>query len=134
MMCLIKVSRDFSGTRTARLILFLFERVNSLVDAGKAVDTVYHDFSKAFDKVPHDNLVSKLVKTGLYKVTTKRICNWLAGRIQRVLINGSSSPWKEVATGVPRCTVLWPILFNIFINDLDEAIEGISIISADDTK
>ena len=61
---------DFSGLNPARLILFLFfERVTSLVHAGNVVDIVYLDFSKAFDKVPHDILVNKLVKTGLYKVT-----------------------------------------------------------------
>ena len=53
--------------------------MTSLVDAGNVVDIVYLDFSKAFDKVPHDTLVRKLVETGLDKVTIKWICNWLAG-------------------------------------------------------
>ena len=67
--------------------------MTSLVDVGNEVDIVYLDFSKAFDKVPHDILVRKLVKTGLDKVTIQWICNWLADRTQRMLINGSSSSW-----------------------------------------
>ena len=82
----------------------------------------------------HDILVRKLVKTGLDKVTIQWICNWLADRPQRVLINGSFSSWREVTSRVPQVYVLWLVLFNIFVNDLNEAIEGILIKFADDTK
>jgi retron-type reverse transcriptase len=97
---------------------------------------VYLDFAKAFDKVPHKRLVKKLRAHGIKGRVLRWVKSWLFCRRQRVVLNGKFSSWEEVLSGVPQGSVLGPLLFVIFINDIDEAVPEVEIIKkfADDTK
>ena len=115
-------------------LLEYLETVTKFLDDGVPVDVIYLDFAKAFDKVPHARLLKKLEAHGIGGQYARWIKNWLADRKQRVNINGKVSGWAEVKSGVPQGSVLGPLLFLIFINDIDEGIISKIWKFADDSK
>jgi hypothetical protein len=108
-----------------------------VVDSGKGFDVIYLDFAKAFDKVPLERLLSKCRAHGIRGRVLCWIRSWLTGRQQRVVLNGKFSSREDALSGVPQGSVLGPLLFVIFINDLEDSVEGLLDILrkfADDTK
>ena len=115
-------------------MLCLLEEITKWIDVGSPVDIIYLDFQKAFDKVPHQRLLLKLKAHGIGDSITDWIEQWLTDRRQRVVVDGEVSNWKSVLSGVPQGSVLGPILFLIYINDLDDSITSNVLKFADDTK
>ena len=109
------------------------DKITTYIDEGLPVGAIYLDFSKAFDRVPHCRLAMKLNEHGIGGDVNRWITEWLLGRVHRVIINGTSSGWSPIKSGGPQGSVFGPILFVIYINDIDEMHNNI-LKFADDTK
>ena len=123
-----------SGKSCLTNTLETLEAWTRLMDAGIGVDVVYLNYRKAFDTVPHRRLIRKLESMELGSGTVKWIWDFLKDRKMRVQVNGSFSSWRGVCSGVPQGSVLGPLLFLLFVNDLPDWIGTNIRLFADDAK
>ena len=91
-----------------------------LLDEGIPIDVVCLDFAKAFDSVPHRRLLIKLESYDIQGNLLNWIEDFLIGRRQRVVVNGAPSSWAPVNSGIPQGSVLGPLLFICYVNDMPE--------------
>jgi len=123
-----------SGRSCLTNLLEVLEAWTRILDSGYGVDVIYLNYKKAFDTVPHRRLLLKLSMFGIDDSTLQWIMSFLEDRQVRVLIRGTCSHWVEVLSGVPQGSVLGPLLFLIYVNDLPEWIKTNIEMFADDTK
>ena len=116
-------------------LLICMEEWTQMVENGDCFDVIYTDFSKAFDSVPHERLFLKLESLGIKGDILNWIKSFLRGRTQCVRVDGAYSSWKDVVSGIPQGSVIGPILFVIFINDMPDAVKhNFCKLFADDCK
>ena len=101
---------------------------------GLEVRSVFFGISKAFDKLWHDGIIYKLTQNGISENLLNLLEDFLKERKQRVVLNGQVSTWKNINAGVPQGSILGPLLFFIFINDLTEGLSTNVQLFADDTS
>ncbi|CAB4007608.1 Hypothetical predicted protein [Paramuricea clavata] len=117
-------------------LLSVLHSIGRKLDTNEQTDIAYLDLAKAFDSVDHSILLQKLKCYGV----TGRLLNWFAdylnNRRQRVVMDGATSQWTPVTSGVPQGSILGPMMFVIFINDAPDVInnKAIPALFADDTK
>ena len=104
------------------------------LDNGYSIDVIYLDFQKAFDIVPHQHLLQKLTSFGIHGNILKWIENFLSNRKQQVVLNGHQSCSIPVTSGMPQGSVLGPLLFTMFVNEIPSIVSSPVLMFADDMK
>ena len=119
---------------TTLQLLNVMEEWTRVIDNGGNVDVIYCDIMKAFDQVPKCRLLHKISSYGIKGKILKWIENFLTNRTQTVIVNGVKSSESKVTSGVPQGSVLGPLLFVIYINDMPLCVNSSMYMYADDTK
>ncbi|MCG8092513.1 MAG: hypothetical protein JAZ17_02615 [Candidatus Thiodiazotropha endolucinida] len=122
------------GDSTTFQLLHTYHAFCEAVDSGKEVRAVFCDISKAFDRVWHRGLLYKLSRTGCSDHVIKWFSSYLSNRRQCVILSGTTSQWASVYAGVPQGSILGPLLFLVYINDIVKNINSSIRLFADDTS
>ncbi len=123
-----------TGRSTTLQLLKVLDDWTEIRDNGGQVDVLYMDFMKTFDQVPHKRLINKLYSYGIRSNILEWIHDFLFERTHLVVVNGCFSDWAPVLSGIPQGSVLGPILFVLYINDLPDMRKSECYLFADDTK
>jgi hypothetical protein len=123
-----------SGRSCLTNLLEAFDAWTRLLDEGYGIDVIFLDYQKAFDTVPHSRLLKKIKEIGVPDKLLEWITSFLVMRKMRVRVGCNFSDWKEVWSGVPQGSVLGPLLFLIFVNELPDWVVNDMLMFADDTK
>ena len=115
-------------------LLELLDEWTGAVDCGSGVNVIFLDFKKAFDFVSHCPMMKRLSVYGICGNLLRRISNFIQHRQQRVVITGVCSDWINVKSGVPQGSVLGPLLFLLYVNDIPDTISCSLKLFADDVK
>ena len=122
------------GDSTTFQLLHTYHMFCEAVDSGKDVHVVFCDISKAFDRVWHRGLIHKLRDMGCSESLLKWFTGYLSNRRRRVVLNGLASEWTFITAGVPQGSILGPLLFLVYINDIVSELQAHVRLFADDTS
>ena len=133
--CLISLRQSgfVPGDSTVYQLTHLYHMFYKALDQHKDIRVAFCDISKAFDRVWHEGLLEKLKRSGIRGGLLEWFGSYLSNRLQRVVVDGQCSSWRIVNAGVPQGSVLGPLLFLVYINDITNVVQTDIRLFADDT-